>query len=42
VDFVDEEVGSGNWRDIDMFAFDRDFLTPAGFVTAMHNLGFKA
>ncbi len=41
VDFVDEEIGEGQWAAIDKFAPDRDFLTPARFVSAMHNLGFK-
>ena len=41
VDFVDEKVGTGKWRDIDMFAPGHDCLTPASFVTAMRNLGFK-
>jgi hypothetical protein len=41
VDFVDEEISAGSWGEIDKFAPDRDFLTPAGFVSAMRNLGFK-
>lgn len=40
VDFVDEEIGEGQWGQIDQFAPDRDFLPPATFVRAMHNLGF--
>ena len=38
---MDEEIGEGDWTLIDKFAPDRDFLTPARFVTTMHNLGFK-
>jgi hypothetical protein len=41
VDFVDEEIGAGTWGEIDRFSRDQDFLTPAAFVNAMHNLGFK-
>ena len=39
VDFVDEKAGS-SWNEICGFAADTDFLTPAAFVRAMHNVGF--
>ena len=41
VDFADEEIGNGNWGEIDRFEKDRDFLTPATFVQAMRNVGLK-
>lgn len=41
VDFVRKEIGDGKWGEIDRFPPDRDFLTPAAFVEAMRNIGFK-
>lgn len=43
VDFVDEEIrnGASLWGDIDKDPTMGGFMTPAAFVNAMRNLGFK-